>query len=241
MELINLRLPDGHLCPRVASLLKEAGYVITDYGSSQRNYQPKADRKHLKVLVRRPMQIAIELARGEADVGITGCDCTCEFSGTELLLDLGKPVTKLVLAVPNSDDFNHITSFETFVEHIFPKGVTIYSEYPRFVRQYFSNHPAYCLKCTEPPGLDLGWQIVRSSSPIGIRLSFGSTEGNEFFVDVVETGRTLKTNGSKPICTLLERSTPWLAASQRALSDPWKRAKIINLQSRLKAAIENVE
>lgn len=241
MELINLRLPDGHLCPRVASLLKEAGYVISDYGSGQRTYQPKVNVKHLNVLVRRPMQIAIELARGEADAGITGSDCTSEFPSAELLLDLKEPATKLVLAVPNSDDFNHITSFETFVEHIFPKGVTIYSEYPRFVRQYFANHPAYRLKCTEPPGLDLGWQIVRSSSPIGIRLSFGSTEGNRFFVDIIETGGTLKANGSKPICTLLERSTPWLAASQRALSDPWKRAKIIDLQSRLKAAIENVE
>lgn len=241
MKVINLRLPDGHLCPQVAAILEQAGYILPDYGASKRIYEPSINAGHYRILVRRPMQIAIELARGEADVGITGLDCIREFPGAELLLDLEKPVTKLVLAVPNSDDFNHITSYETFVEHIFPKGVTIYSEYPRFVRQYFANHPAYRLKCTEPPGLDLGWQIVRSSSPIGIRLSFGSTEGNEFFVDVVETGRTLKSNGSKPICTLLERSTPWLAASQRALSDPWKRAKIINLQSRLKAAIENVE
>ena len=238
MEVINLPLLDGHLCRRVAAVLKQAGYVLPDYGPDKRIYEPSINAEHFRILVRRPMQIAIELARGEADVGITGLDCTREFPGAELLLDLEKPVTKLVLAVPNSDEFNHITSFEAFVEHIFPKGVTIYSEYPRFVRQYFANHPAYRLKCTEPPGLDLGWQIIRSSSPIGIRLSFGSTEGNKFFVDIIETGGTLKANGSKPICTLLERSTPWLAASQRALSDPWKRAKIIDLQSRLKAAIE---
>lgn len=241
MEIINVRFPDGHLCSRLAALLRQAGYIIPDYGPGQRDYQPKVNARHLNILVRRPMQIAIELARGEADAGISGLDCFREFAGAELLLNLAKPATKLVLALPNSDAFSHITNFKAFIQHVGAKGVTIYSEYPRFTRQYIANHPAYYSKYEEPPGLDLGWQIIRSSSPIGIRLSFGSTEGNDFFVDVVETGRTIRANGSKPICTLLEHSTPWLAASQRALSNPWKRAKITEIQSRLRAAIEDVE
>lgn len=241
MEVINLPLPGGHLCRRVAAVLKQAGYVLPDYGPDKRIYEPSINAEHFRILVRRPMQIAIELARGEADVGITGLDCIREFPGAELLLDLEKPVTKLVLAVPNSDEFNHITSFEAFIQYVCPKGVTIYSEYPRFVRQYIADHPTYRLKYKEPPGLDFAWQIIRSGSPVGVRISFGVTEANPIFADISETGNTIRKNGSKEICTLLERSTPWLAASQRALSDPWKRAKIIDLQSRLKAAIENVE
>lgn len=238
MELINLRLPDGHLLPHVAETLKKAGYILPDYAPGKRIYEPSINAEHFKVLVRRPMQIAIELARGEADAGIAGFDCLHEFIGAELLLDLERPTTRLVLAIPTSDEFNHVTDFESLIKYICPQGLTIYSEYPRFVQEYIANHPIYRSKYTEPPGLDLGWQIIRSSSPIGVRLSFGSTEGNDVFVDIIETGKTLKANGSKPICTLLERSTPWLAASQLALSFPWKRSKIMELYSRLQKALE---
>jgi len=237
MKVIKLRLPNGHLCRYVAEVFKQAGYVISDYGSDKRIYEPSINAEHFKILIRRPMQIAIELARGEADAGVTGRDCTCEFPGCEPLLDLEKPTTDLVLAGPNSDEFNRIIDFETFVEYGCPNGVTIYSEYPRFVRQYIANHPTYRSKYKEPPGLDIAWQIIRSGSPVGVRISFGSTEGNQFFADISETGSTIKKNGSKVICTLLKRSTPWLAASQRALSCPWKRARIMELQSRLKKAL----
>lgn len=241
MKVINSRLPDGHLCPRVAEILKKAGYVVRDYAPGKRIYEPSINAEHFKVLVRRPMQIAIELARGEADLGVTGRDCIFEFPGAELLLDLKKPSTRFVLAVPTSDDFNHIKNFETFAQYVCPKGVTIFSEYPRLTRQYITNHPAYRSRYKDPPSLDLGWEIIRSSSPVGVRLSFGSTESNPIFTDTSETGDTIKKNGSREICTLLERSTPWLAASQCALSDPWKRAKIMEFQSRLKAVIEDVE
>ena len=238
MEILDASLPDGHLCRDVAKLLSQAGYVLPGYEPNKRVYKPSINAEHFKIRVRRSLQIAIELARGEADIGISGLDCFSEFPGAELLLDLDEPATKLVLAIPKQ--FEHVTNFETFMDYICQSGVTIFSEYPNFVRQYIANHPAYMARYKEPPGLDIGWKIIRTNSPVGIRLSFGSTEGNDFFVDTVETGRTLLVNGSKAICDLLERSTPWLAASQRALSSPWKRAKIMEFQSRLKAAIRNV-
>ncbi len=241
MKILDLSVPDGHLCRDVAKLLSQAGYILPNYELGKRVYTPSINAKHLKVRVRRSLQIAIELARGEVDIGISGLDCFYEFPGAELLLNLEEPATKLVLAIPNSEQFKHVINFETFVDYICQGGVTIFSEYPNFTRQYIANHPVYRSKYNESPGLDIGWKIIRTNSPVGIRLSFGSTEGNDFFVDTVETGRTLKANGSRQICVLMERSTPWLAASQRALSNPWKRAKIIDLQSRLKAAIENVE
>jgi len=239
MKILTIALPDGHPCRRVAKILDLAGYILPEYGPGKRIYEPSINAKHFRVLVRRPMQIAIESARGEADIGISGLDCFLEFPGAELLLNLEKPTTKLVLAIPNSEQFKHVTSFKSFVEYICPGGVTIFSEYPSFTRQYIANNPAYRSKYEEPPSLDLGWKIIRTGSPVGIRLSFGSTEGNDYFVDTVETGRTLKANGSKPICTLLERSVPYLAASQRALSDPWKRAQIMDFQSRLKKALDD--
>jgi ATP phosphoribosyltransferase len=237
MKVLKLLLPDGHLCPRVALVLKQAGYNIPDYSPDQRIYKPKINVKHFTVAVRRPLQIANELARTEADVGITGLDCIREFPGSIPLLDLEEPVTRYVLAVPDTQGFDHVKDLQTFIQYICSGGVTIWSEYPRFVRQYLVDHPAYRSSYKDPPGLDLGWQIILSKSPVVVRLSLGSTEGNQFFADTTQTNSTIKINGSKVIHTLLERSTPWLAASSHVISDPWKRAKIVEFQSRLKAAL----
>jgi len=239
MNVLRLQLPDGHLSPHVATVLKKASYEIPNYGPGRRIYHPEINVKQFRVTVRRPMQIAIDLARAEADAAITGLDCICEFPGAELLIDLQNPVTRLMLAIPDVPEFSRIRDFRSFLRHICPRGVTIYAEYPRFVRQHIAEHPAYRSKYKEPPGLDLGWEVIRSGSPIVVRLSFGATEGNRFFADTAQTSTTININGSRAIHTLLDRSTPWLAASSHALSDLWKRAQIIELQSRLKALTDH--
>lgn len=239
MNFIKLLLLDGHLCHRVAVLLIKAGYHIPDYGPSKRIYNPEINVKHFSVTVRRPLQIANDLSRGEADAGITGLDCIREFPGSIPLLDLEEPVTKFVLAVPNLQAFGHVRDLQTFVHYVCSGGVAIWSEHPRFVRQYLADHPEYRSKYNDPPGLDLGWQIILSESPVVVRLSLGATEGNRFFADTTQTGATIKRNKAKVIHTLLERSTPWLAASSQALNDPWKRAKIMEFKSRLKAVIDD--
>ena len=239
MKVLELLFPDReHLCPRVAALFKEAGYDIPDYGLGKRIYNPEINVNYFRVTVRRPLQIANELARGEADAGVTGLDCLREFPGAILLLDLEEPVTQFVLAVPNTPEFAHIKDLQSFIHYICPGGVTIWSEYPRQVRQYIADHPAYRSKYKEPPGMDLGGHISLSESPVIVRLSHGATEGNRFFADTTQTTTTIKKNGGRVIHTFLKRSTPWLVASSQALSDPWKRAKIMELQSRLNKVIE---
>ena len=240
MKVLKLQIADGeHLCPRTTAVLKQAGYDIPDYGPDSRIYKPESNVKHFMVMVRRPLQIANELARGEADAGVTGLDCLREFPGAILLLDLEEPVTQFVLAVPNTPEFAHIKDLQSFIHYICPGGVTIWSEYPRQVRQYIADHPTYRSKYKEPPGMDLGWHISLSESPVIVRLSHGATEGNRFFADTTQTTTTIKKNGGRVIHTFLKRSTPWLVASSQALSDPWKRAKIIELQSRLNKVIES--
>jgi ATP phosphoribosyltransferase len=239
MRLLKFLLPDGeHLCLRVARLLKRSGYGIPDYGAGKRIYNPKINIKHFRITVRRPLQIANELSRGEADAGITGLDCIREFPGSIPLLDLEEPVTKFVLTVPNAQEFDHIEGLETFINYICPGGVTIWSEYPHFVQQYFADHPAYRSRYKHPPGLDLAWQVVPSESPVVVRLSLGATEGNRFFADTTQTYTTIIINKGRIIHTLLERSTPWLVASNHALADPYKRVEIMELKSRLKAVID---
>jgi len=239
MKVLELQLPDGeHLCPRVAAVLNKAGYQLPDYGPKQRIYNPEINVEHFKVTVRRPLQIAMELGRAEADLGVSGFDCFCEFPGAVLLLDLEEPVTQFVLAVPNVQEFDHVKDLQDFVHNVCPGGVTVWSEYPRFVRQHIADHPAYRSQYKDTPGLDLGWQITLSESPVIVRLSLGATEGNRFFADTAQTGTTIKRSKARVIHTLLERSTPWLAASSQALSDPWKRAKIMEFQSRLKGVID---
>jgi ATP phosphoribosyltransferase len=240
MKVLDLLFPDReHLCPRVAALLEGAGYDIPDYALGKRIYNPEINVKYFKVTVRRPLQIAKELARGEADMGVTGLDCLREFPGATLLLDIQEPVTQFVLAVPDTPDFAHIKDLQSFIHYVCPGGVTIWSEYPSFLRQYLTDHPAYRSKYKDPPGLDLGWHISLSESPVIIRLSHGATEGNQFFADTTQTNSTIMINGSKVVHTLLERSTPWLVASSQALCDPWKRAKIMEFKLRLEAVIND--
>jgi len=240
MKKVELVLPNGHLSRYVAGLLRTAGYSLPEYGPGTRNFRPTINESHMDIRVTRPLQIAIDLARSDADVGITGLDCLCEFPGGVLLLDLERPATSLDLMIPKHE-FDHISTFEDFLEFALSHSATIFSEFPSYVRRYIGAHPAYRSTCKEPPQLDVAWTVIASTSPIVVRLSFGSTEGNEFFVDCVDTGNTAEINGCKRIHSFLERSTPYLAASSQALLDPYKAEKIRDIVSRLKLALKSTD
>lgn len=235
--ILKFMVPKGHLGNRVAIILSKAGYILPNYPNG-RVYRAIVDERKIKVTMARAMDIALTVVRGDADVGVSGLDFLLEFPRAELLLDLLEPVTQWVLARSGEDELEGISDLPSFYAYLRHENVTIHTRLPHFVRQYFALCPYYREICSEPPGLDLGWVVFPSSSRINIRLSSGCTEGNNFFVDCVHNGDTLRVNGCKDIHTIIERSTPWLAASSQALSDPRKRAKITELKSRLKAVID---
>lgn len=229
---LKLWTPNGHLDSWTAMFLQKMGYALPGY-PNRRNYRITLREKHISVRISRPMDIAIALARGDADIGITGLDCLYEFAGARLLWDLKEPVTRLVFGLSDSSEFDHITDMRSFCAHLRRQPATIHTEYPRFLWRYFSRRPEYLVICSESPVLDLGWPVLPSNSPLTIRSSYGCTEGNDFFVDCVQTGKTLKDNNCRSIHTVLKHCTPYLVASYSALADPWKRMKMSEICTRL--------
>jgi len=221
-KLLKLRKPGGHLAKRATALLRGIGYNSPD----ERIYRVVLEEKQTEIRTAKPKDIAISLIRGDADVAISGVDCLLEYPGARLLLDLKRPVTKLKLALHDEPEFCHISDLSSFCRHLRAQDIIVHTEYPRLVWRYFSKHPEYRAICNEPPTLDLGGPVFAFNSPLTIRRSSGKTEGNDYFVDTIESGETLKRNKCRAIHTLLNRCTPFLAASDNALEDPWKRSKI---------------
>jgi len=123
MKVLDLLFPDReHLCPRVAALLEGAGYDIPDYALGKRIYNPEINVKYFRVTVRRPLQIANELVRNERAADISGLDCIREFPGSIPLLDLEEPVTKFVLVVPNTPDFDNVQDLQSFIHYVCRAG-----------------------------------------------------------------------------------------------------------------------
>jgi ATP phosphoribosyltransferase len=71
---------------------------------------------------------------------------------------------------------------------------------------------------------------------------YGATEGKvveglcDAIVEVTETGSTIKANGLRIVCELME-SVPVLLAGKAAWADPWKRQKIEQIATLLKSSL----
>jgi ATP phosphoribosyltransferase len=78
--------------------------------------------------------------------------------------------------------------------------------------------------------------------PVNVEFSWGATEAKvvdglcDAIVEVTETGSTIKANGLRIVCDLME-SVPVLIANKAAWADPWKRSKIETISTLLKAAL----
>ena len=99
-------------------------------------------------------------------------------------------------------------------------GATISTELVGFTKRYFA---------------DL-------NIPVNVEFSWGATEAKvvdglcDAIVEVTETGSTIKANGLRIVCELME-SVPVLLASKTAWADPWKRAKIEQIATLLKSSL----
>jgi ATP phosphoribosyltransferase len=100
------------------------------------------------------------------------------------------------------------------------KGKCIATEMVRFTKRYFADR----------------------NIPVHVEFSWGATEAKaaeglvDAIVEVTETGTTIRAHGLKIIGELLE-SCPQLIANKEAWKDPWKKAKIEQIQLLLQGAL----
>jgi len=211
---LKLGLPKGSLEVATVALFKKSGWKIS---TSSRSYFPSIDDDTLRVSLARPQEMSRYVESGTLDAGITGKDWTQENESdvhvvAEMIYSKAtfKP-TRWVLAVPHDSPI-------TKVEQL--KGKRIATEMVKFTKRYFAER----------------------NIPVHVEFSWGATEAKaaeglvDGIVEVTETGTTIRAHGLKIIAELLE-SCPQLIANKTAWKDPWKKAKIEQIQLLLQGAL----
>jgi ATP phosphoribosyltransferase len=211
---LKLGIPKGSLEEMTIEIFKKSGWKIS---TTSRSYFPSIDDETIRCSLARPQEMSRYVESGTLDAGITGKDWTQENdSDVHVVCEMVysktsfRP-TRWVLAVPQDSPIKKIADL---------RGKRVSTEMVNFTKRYFAER-----------------QI-----PVEVEFSWGATEAKaaeglvDAIVEVTETGSTIRAHGLKIIHELME-SCPQLIANQAAWQDPWKRAKIEQIQLLLQGAL----
>ena len=211
---IRLGIPKGSLQEATLQLFAQAGLPIH---TNSRSYFASTGDPEIECMLIRAQEMARYVEHGALDAGLTGLDWVIE-SGLEVVTvtdliyakqSFGR--VRWVLAVPEDSPYRTPADLA---------GKTVATELVRVTEAYFR----------------------RLDVPVNVEFSWGATEVKppvlaDAIVEVTETGSSLRANRLRIIDTVMESNTQ-LIANTCALDDPWKREKIDNLSTLLRAAIE---
>lgn len=213
-KILRLGLPKGSLEEATMKLFARAGWKIT---SHHRNYFPEINDPELTCSLCRAQEMARYVESGLLDAGLTGKDWILENESDVVVIDdliyskVSNRPAKWVLAVAGDSPYKRP---EDLV------GKKIATEFVGFSRRYF-----------QEAGID-----------VDVEYSWGATEAKvveglvDGIVEITETGTTIKAHGLRIIAELLQTNTQ-LIANKEAWQDPWKRAKIENMNTLLQGAL----
>ena len=208
MEKLKILLPKGRIYQNVIALLSGAGIKVD---LPERAYRPTVNQDDLEAKVMKPQNIGKLLELGSHDVGFTGRDWIQETNAdVEEIMDLGFDKVRIVAAVPNALDD------KTLAE----RKVIVATEYEQIARRWLESRKQEFL-------------IVRT---------YGATEvfppdDADMIIDNTATGRTLMENGLRIVDTIRTSST-CMFASKKALQDPAKKQKIMELKMLFEAVLD---
>lgn len=213
-NLLKLGVPKGSLEEATRKLFARAGWKLT---SHHRNYFPDINDKEITCSLCRAQEMARYVASGVLDVGLTGKDWTLENEADVVVVsDLmyskvsSKPA-RWVLAVAGDSPYKRPEDLA---------GKKIATEFVSYTKKYFEN----------------------AGIPVTVDYSWGATEAKvveglaDAIVEITETGTTIKAHGLRIIAEILQTNTQ-LIANKKAWEDPWKRAKIENMNTLLQGAL----
>lgn len=213
-NILNFGIPKGSLEEATVELFNKAGWQIC---ISSRNYFPCVDDGEMNCKLIRPQEMAKYVERETIDAGIAGRDWVRENDSDvvevcEMIYSkVSRRPVRWVLVVNADSKVQKPQDLH---------GATISTELVGFTKRYFDK-------------LDI---------PVNVEFSWGATEAKvvdglcDAIVEVTETGSTIKANGLRIVCELME-SVPVLLASKSAWADPWKRAKIEQIATLLKSSL----
>ena len=213
-NLLKLGVPKGSLEESTTKLFAKAGWKLT---SHHRNYFPDINDKNIKCSLCRAQEMARYVASGVLDVGLTGKDWVLENEADVVLVSdliyskVSAQPARWVLAVAGDSPYRRPEDLA---------GKKIATEFVSYTKKYFEN----------------------AGIPVTVDYSWGATEAKvveglaDAIVEITETGTTIKAHGLRIIAEILQTNTQ-LIANKDAWKDPWKRAKIENMNTLLQGAL----
>lgn len=214
MDKLKIGIPKGSLEKATIDLFAKAGWMIK---TSTRNYFPSVDDPHLSCAIIRAQEMAHYVEEGVLDAAITGKDWIVE-SGSdvievqELIYSKESPrPARWVLVVTEDSPIQRLEDLQ---------GKKVATELVSFTKRYFAER-----------GIN-----------VKVEFSWGTTEAKvveglvDAIVDVTETGSTIRAHHLRIVQELMQ-STPRLIANKGSWEDPWKKEKILQIATLLKAAL----
>jgi ATP phosphoribosyltransferase len=214
-NILQFGVPKGSLENATIELFKKAGWQIS---VSSRSYFPSVDDADMSCKLIRPQEMGKYVERGTIDAGIAGRDWVRENDSDvvevcEMVYSkVSRRPARWVLVVTQESKIQKPEDLH---------GATISTELVEFTKRYFAER----------------------NIPVTVEFSWGATEAKvvdglcDAIVEVTETGSTIKANGLRIVCDLME-SVPIMIANKNAWADPWKREKIQQIATLLKSALD---
>lgn len=212
---ISLGIPKGSLERTTLELFARAGWHIN---VSTRNYFPDIDDPEISCSLAKAREMALYVADGTLDVGLTGKDWCVEYGREVVVVDdflyskaSYKPA-RWVLAVAGDSPYQSPEDLA---------GKKVATELVDVTRKWFAERGV----------------------PVTVEFSWGATEAKvvaglaDAVVEVTETGSTIRAHGLKIISEVMQTNTQ-LIANPVAWEDEFKREKIKQIALLLKGALK---
>ena len=213
---LKLGIPSGSLQESTLELFARAGFNIR---VSSRSYVPSVDDPAIEAVMFRAQEMSRYVEDGVIDAGLTGIDWVLE-NGSDVV-----EVAELVYSKATAQPARWVLAVPADSKVTKPQdldGGIVATELVNCTRKYFADKKV----------------------KVKVEFSWGSTEVKarlvDAIVDITETGSSLAANNLRIVDTILT-STTRLIANKQAMKDPWKRAKIENINLLLQGALAGRE
>ena len=207
--MLNVALPKGRLGEKVLAMFEKAGYECPAIHEPGRKLIFENPEKGVRYFWVKPSDVAIYVERGAADIGVAGKDILLEYR-PEVYELLDLGLGKCRMAVAGPSDFYDDGQ----------RTLRVATKFVNIASDYYASM-----------GREI--DIIKLNGSIEIAPILGLSN---VIVDIVETGSTLKENDLVVHETIVPISAR-LIANKSAFQ--FKRAAIENIQSSLKAQVEN--
>ena len=207
--MLNVALPKGRLGEKVYAMFEAAGYECPSIKENNRKLIFENPEKGVRYFWVKPSDVAIYVERGAADIGVAGKDILLEYSPDVYEL-LDLGLGKCRMAVAGPKDFHDDGE----------RTLRVATKFVNIAANYYGS-------------LGREIDIIKLNGSIEIAPILGLSN---VIVDIVETGTTLKENDLEVKETIVPISAR-LIANKSAFQ--FKRTQMENIQSSLKAQVEN--